>query len=202
MARIGIFGGTFDPIHYAHLFLGELSADEMNLDTVIFVPNGTPPHKDNTSTPGNVRLEMIKLAIEDNPRFAVSDCEINRPGYCYTIDTMRYMKDNYVNDTLFFIMGEDSLDYIEQWKDAALLFTMCEFIVIGRGGFTSDIEGKIKRLNQEYGFVCHYLKSPETDISSADIRNRLTQNKSINYLLPNELIKYIEKNNIYALHRE
>ena len=197
MAKIGILGGTFDPIHYAHLYMGAVSADEMELDTVIFMPNGTPPHKSAVATPGNVRLDMTRLAIAGNPLFVVSDYEISKDGICYTIDTVRYLKQVHHGDALYFIIGEDSLSYIEQWYDADNLFKLCEFIVIGRGGYKSDIENTIRELGEKYDFVCHYIKSPELDMSSEGIRNRIRTGKTVKYLLPDELIEYIKSNNIY-----
>jgi len=198
MAKIGILGGTFDPIHYAHLYMGAISADELGLSTVIFVPNGTPPHKSAVETPGSVRLAMTKLAIANNPFFTVSDYESTKDGICYTIDTVLHFKQIYPGDKLYFIIGEDSLSYIEQWYDAENLFKLCEFIVIGRGGYESNIEGKISELGCKYSFICHYIEAPELDISSDGIRKRICAGKTVDYLLPRELIEYLNTNNIYS----
>ena len=198
MAKIGILGGTFDPIHYAHMYMGAISADELELEMVVFVPNGTPPHKSTVETPGSVRLEMTKLAIANNTIFTVSDYEITKDGVCYTIDTVRHFKQMYPGDELYFIIGEDSLSYLEQWYDAKNLFKLCEFIVIGRGGYESDIEGKISELSCKHGFICHYIEAPELDISSEGIRKRICAGKTVDYLLPRELIEYININNIYS----
>jgi len=197
MAKTGILGGTFDPIHYAHLYMGALSADELGLSKVIFVPNGTPPHKSEVKTPGELRLRMTQLAVCDNPIFEVSDYEITKSGVCYTIDTVRHFKQIYPADELYFIIGEDSLSYVESWYDAEELFKLCKFIVIRRGGYSSDIEETIEKLHNEHGFDCRYIKAPELDMSSYGIRGRIRAGKTVEYLLPSALIKYINANNIY-----
>lgn len=197
MSKIGILGGTFDPIHYAHLFMGQLSSDELKLDKVIYVPNGTPPHKQHVQTPGGIRLEMIKIAIAGNSIFDVSDYELSKPKHCYTIDTIKYFQLQYPTDVIYFIMGEDSLAYVEEWKNAAELLGACEFAVIGRGGFKSGIDAEIDRLHKKYGFAGHYLKAPELDISSDEIRRRMAAGKSVRYLLPDNVIDYAIEHKIY-----
>lgn len=197
MATIGILGGTFDPIHYAHLYMGELAADELKLDKVIYLPNGTPPHKARVQMAPRVRYEMTCIATTDNPRFEVSDYEISQQQYCYTVDTVAHFKDLYKDSRLIFIIGEDSLSYIDEWKESERLLKSCEFAVIGRGGFHSNIEQKISQLEAGYGAVLHYLKAPELDLSSALIRQRLREGKSVRYLMPPRLIEYIEKHGVY-----
>ncbi len=197
ISRIGILGGTFDPIHYSHLYMGELAADELGLDKVIYVPSGVSPHKKDVRTPARIRLEMTKIATAGNVRFAVCDYEVNKNEVCYTVDTLDYLRGIYPDAHLFFIMGEDSLGYIETWRDAARLLGQCEFVVIGRGGCHVDIQPKIDALKHRFGGVFHYIKAPETYLSSEAIRARLQSGRTVKYLLPDCLITYIENNGIY-----
>lgn len=197
MGGIGLLGGTFDPIHYAHLYMGELVAEELALDKVIYLPNGTPPHKAQVRTPGQVRLEMTRLAIADNPRFEVSDYEVRQARLSYSVDTVAHFCEAYPDRRIVFILGEDSLAYVDEWMDAPRLLRSCEFAAVGRGGFHSDMERKIAQLNREYGTVIHYIKAPELDLSSEMIRERLRCGKSVRYLMPQALIEYIKQNQIY-----
>lgn len=196
--KLGILGGTFDPIHYAHLYMGELAICDLGLDRVIYLPNGTPPHKKNVQTSAKIRLEMTRIAVSDNPRFMVSDYEVKKEGFSYTADTLDYFKSTYPGDELYFIMGEDSLGYVEQWKDAEKLLSRHKFVVIGRGGYNIDIEGKISQLKEKYGSVFYYINAPEADISSDRIRARLRSGKTVRYLLPDRLLDYIIKNRVYG----
>lgn len=197
MGGIGLLGGTFDPIHYAHLYMGELVAEELALDRVIYLPNGAPPHKSQVRTPARVRLEMTRVAVADNPRFEVSDYEIAQAQPCYSVDTVAHFCECYRGEKIIFILGEDSLAYVDEWKDAPRLLQSCEFAAVGRGGFHSDMKQKIAQLNRDYGTVIHGIQAPELDLSSELIRQRLRSGKSVRYLMPQELIDFIEKNHIY-----
>lgn len=197
MLRIGIFGGTFDPIHIAHLFIGQTAAEELHLDKVIYVPTGVVSHKKAHTTNARLRYEMTIIATKDNPIFEVSDYEINKQTPSYSVELVEHFKNVYPNDKIFFIIGEDSLDYIDKWYDAKRLLSMCAFAVIGRGGFESDIEKKIDYLKKNFDSDITHIKSPELEISSNDIRDRISQGKSIKYLVSDDVIEFIKQNEMY-----
>lgn len=198
--KIGIFGGTFDPIHNGHLIIGEYARTSLNLDKILFIPVGIAPHKDNNNiTSGEIRVKMIDLAIESNPYFYQSLIEIERKEIAYTIDTIISLKEKYKDDELYFIMGGDSIFEIESWKDSEKLMKLCNFIVLDRGySRKRDIRHKILELEDLYGMKVQEIESPIIEISSTEIRKRIKNNLSIKYLLPEVLEKYILERNIYA----
>lgn len=197
MAKIGLFGGTFDPIHYAHLFMGQICADTLGLCKVIFVPAGIAPHKEIVATDAISRYQMTKTAIADNPIFEVSDYEIKKKTPSYSVETVEHFKALYPNDELVFILGEDSLDYVERWYRAEKLLQMCSLAVVGRGGFVSDMERKIAFLKESFGTDVYYVKSPELEISSGIIRTMIKEGKSARYLLPDTLLEFISERGLY-----
>ena len=190
----GLMGGTFDPIHIAHLIIVADALDRLELDRVIFVPSARPPHKrgdDVTSV--EHRLEMVRLAIEGDPRLAVSDLEARRPEPSYTIDTIRQFRSELGEaERLFFVMGGDSLAQFFTWKDPLDLLAACEFVVVPRPGVGPD-EGDPRILEK-----VHRLDAPLIDISSSDIRERVRTGRSIRYLVPEAVRDYIEKKNLYS----
>lgn len=197
MAKIGLLGGTFDPVHYAHLFMGQLCADALGLEKVIFIPAGITPHKAVVATDAPRRYAMTKLAVSDNPLFAVSDFETKKQTPSYSVETVEHFKTLYPDDELVFIFGEDSLDYVERWYRAERLLRLCSFVVVGRGGFTSDIEQKINFLKERFGAIVYYVKSPELEISSGIIRDRIREGKSARYLLPDSVLTFITEHGMY-----
>ena len=197
MAKIGLLGGTFDPVHYAHLFMGQLCLDSLGLEKVIFIPVGVAPHKSVVATDALRRYEMIKLAVAGNARFEASDYETKKPTPSYSVETVEHFKALYPDDELVFIFGEDSLDYVERWYRAADLLRLCSFAVIGRGGFTSDIERKIAFLKERFGAVVYYVHSPELEISSGIIRDMIREGKSARYLLPDLVLAFINEHGMY-----
>ncbi len=196
MGRIGLLGGTFDPIHNAHLYMGQLCIDELNLDKVIYVPAGITPHKTFVADAG-ARYEMVKLAINSNERFSVSDYEIKKTTPSYSVETVDYFKKLYPEDEIIFILGEDSLDYVDRWYKAEKLLKMCSFAVIARGGFESDIEAKIKLLKENYGATVYNISLHELEISSMQIRDMISKKKSVNHLVPQVVLSFIEEHKMY-----
>lgn len=199
MMKIGIMGGTFDPIHIGHLILAESARESLNLNKIIFIPTGINPFKidKNTASPVH-RLEMLKLAIESNEHFTISSIEIERSGITYTIDTMKALREKYKEDELYFIVGSDIVFQIEKWKDFKDIFKLCKFVLVNRpGNDCNEIDNKIKELNLRYAISFIRINSPYIDISSSDIRNRIKNNKSIKYLVPLKVEEYIKKNNLY-----
>lgn len=148
--KIGILGGSFDPIHMGHLILGENVRDSLKLDKVIFIPTGINPFKGNRNTTSPTqRLEMIKFAIESNPHFTISTIEIEREGISYTIDTIKSLKGRYKEDDLYFIIGSDIIFQIEKWKDIQQLFKLCKFALVNRPGKElKEIDNKVEELSE------------------------------------------------------
>jgi len=197
--KIGIMGGTFDPIHFGHLIMAEYARETLDLDKVIFVPTGIHPLKVNKAiSPSHIRVEMISLAIESNSCFEVSTIEIDKEGISYTIDTLRLLKGKYKSSELYFILGTDILFEIEKWKDFRQLSRICKLVLFHRAGDTDSIvEDKIRQLKMQYGLKFEKIESPKIEISSTEIRNRVFNNKSIKYMLPQNVEEYIAGNNLY-----
>jgi nicotinate-nucleotide adenylyltransferase len=217
--RIGLFGGTFDPIHWGHLRSAEEVSESFALDRVLFIPASIPPHKKGeTTTPALDRLQMVHLAVAKNSRFKVSTVEISRPGVSYSIDTIRYfVEKKRKSDSLFFIVGLDAFREIGTWKDFAELFPLCDFIVTSRPGskdsdplrgtgvavkklFCYDFKGKNYR--HWSGNRIFFIKLTDIAISASDIRRRAKEGKSIRYLVPRGVENYIKKQGLYRNRRE
>ncbi len=208
--RIGLFGGTFNPIHLGHLRGAEEVREQGGLDEVIFIPAALPPHK-NTShiVDGRHRLEMARLATKSNPHFSVSAVELERPGKSFSIDTLRYFRETYEDD-LHFIVGQDAFLEIETWKDYQSLFSLSHFIVmtgVGLGGdqlpralvqdfrYAPEARYWIHRSDNTLRFQeIHFL-----DISSTRIRALLERGRSAKYLVEAEVEAYIERNGLYRI---
>ena len=186
--RIGLLGGTFNPIHIGHLILAEEAREKLNLDKIILVPAYLPPHKDITGiASAKDRYAMVKLAIKGNRYFAVSDIEIKRDGRSYTIDTVREFKKIYPKDELFFITGSDLLKYLDEWKDLSEIVKMVEFVVATRPGYPLEkIPGYIKTVSTR-----------AVDVSAFEVRECITQNKSFRYLVPEAVFDYIIRRKLY-----
>lgn len=189
--RIGIMGGTFDPIHHGHLVAASEVADEFELDVVVFVPTGAQPFKlDRQVTVAEHRYLMAVVATASNPRFTVSRVEIDRPGITYTIDTLRELQEQYPGADLFFITGADALDQIMQWKNSEEVWQLAHFVGVTRPGHTVQTD----QLPQgEYSL----LEIPAMAISSTDCRARVSAGKPVWYLVPDGVVQYIAKHGIY-----
>ncbi|CCQ92623.1 putative nicotinate-nucleotide adenylyltransferase [[Clostridium] ultunense Esp] len=197
--KIGIMGGTFDPIHNGHLILAEYARTTFGLDKILFIPTGKPPHKDKDSISSNShRYNMTLFAINSNPYYLISSIEIQRESIAYTIDTIKYLKSKFNYTDFYFILGSDSLYQIHKWKDYKELLGLCNFIVAKRQDLDNDnLKVKIKELSELYGSPLSILESPLIDISSTEIRNRVKKGLSIKYLVPESVEQYIEKNKLY-----
>lgn len=198
--RIGVMGGTFDPIHYGHLALAEHVRCEFHLDKIIFIPSGVPPHKNTFKVSDNMhRYMMTELATIQNPNFEVSDMEVISPEVSYTILTIQNLIDKYgVDVDIYFITGADVLLEIETWEKPDQLLKMCGFIVGTRPGHENKkLEEQVVILEEKYGANIHLARIPALDISSTDIRKRVTHKKSIKYLVPEGVEQYIYKNQLY-----
>lgn len=197
--KLGLIGGTFNPIHLGHLIISEYIRETFPLDKVIFIPSGDPPHKSTKDTISSEhRKAMVDIATKSNPYFTVSDIEINRIGKSYTIDTIRHFKSLYPIDQLYFIIGADCLFELTTWKDFNTLATSTTFLLCGRPGLEEmEIYNKISELKEEYNANIIYINISLVDISSTSIRERVKSHKSIKYLVTDGVEDYIKKNNLY-----
>jgi len=198
--RYGIMGGTFDPIHIGHLVVADEIREKFNLDKVIFIPTGNPPHKDSHKvTESKHRYEMVLLATSDNSYFEASSIEIDREGITYTIDTIIALKEKYNSDIEFyFITGADAILELSTWKMVDKLLSICKFIAATRPGFDiTKLEVNNKELTEKYRNNIFTTTVPLLDISSTDIRRRVIEGRTIKYLLPKSVEDYIMENKIY-----
>ncbi len=183
--RLGIFGGTFNPIHLGHLLLAETARDMLTLDRVVFVPTHQPPHKRATDLlPGEVRMELIRLALRDQPAFVVSDIELQRPGPSYSIETVKILHNQLPQAKLFLLMGEDMLAV--RWVAWDELKRLCTIVVAHRPGAKPRRASGIK-----------WLQMPQLDIASSDIRARLKAGRSIRYRVPAAVERHIQQHRLY-----
>jgi len=194
MKKIGIMGGTFNPIHSAHLAIAEQAMDEFGLEKIMFLPNNIPPHKEcDNSVSSTFRIEMVKAAIEDNDRFFLSLYEIEKGGFSYTVDTLRHFSNEY--DDIYFIIGGDSVRDFPKWYKPDEISKLCTFIAYPRENL--DFKAHAQQIRDLYGAKVLELDAPRLDISSSDIRLRLKQNKTVRYLVPEKVFKIIEENKLY-----
>ena len=197
MKKYGIMGGTFDPIHNAHLYIAYEAKELLGLDKVIFIPNGSPPHKDNKNITGaSLRYRMVLEAIKDFEDFEVSKYEIEKKELSYTYKTLEHFKEDDVE--LYFITGADCLVDLDKWKNVSEIFSLCKFVVFTRPGFKEEdlIEEK-KRAEKKYNGEIIFLNILDLEISSTDIRKRISEGKRIDFFVPKRVINLIEKENIY-----
>lgn len=194
--RIGIYGGTFNPVHIGHLHVADVAARALCLDRVIFVPTGNSYMKSDTDmASGWCRLMMINFACQNDDRFFVSKVDLQREGPTYTIDTMRDMKALYPHDKLFFIIGADSLEQLPKWKNIEELIKEVSFIVIGRKGIKMEIPKPIKQMKDYDIFIIR--DAIKLDVSSSEIREAIKRGKSCKYLLPPNVYEYILEHKLY-----
>lgn len=196
--RLAIMGGTFDPIHYGHLIVAETVRDKFNIEKVLFIPTGIPPHKQGV-TDSEQRYIMTVLSTTTNPYFDVSRIEIDRKGYSYTIDTLLELKESVSKDCIiYFITGADAVHEILTWKDPEALLSICEFIAVTRPGYNKNkLFGEVKNIQAQFESKVHFLEVPSLDISSSDIRRRVQTGMSIKYMVPEPVEGYIYKFNLY-----
>ncbi len=196
--RLGIFGGTFNPIHIGHLILAEDVREEFALDKIIYIPTSIPPHKkleDDVS--GTERAKMIEIAIDGNPCFLVDYAEIRRGGVSYTVDTAEYIYREYeFIEKPYFILGSDQAVSIGKWKDVEKLVKLFNFIVILRRGERDKIEN-LERYLKDIGLEFMFYTRREIDITSSEIRKNIKAGKSFRYLVSDGVYRYILKNNLY-----
>lgn len=203
--KIGIMGGTFDPIHIGHLLLGEFAYENFHLDEIWFLPNGNPPHKttDESGVSLDDRIEMVKLATDDVPYFRMNLYEASSKKHSYTYSTMRALREMYPEHEFFFILGADSLFSIEQWKNFREIFPSCTILAAMRDDKdTESMQAQIRYLNEKYGADIRLLQAPLVEISSTTIRRRAENGLSIRYMVPDVVSEYIQSNALYKIKSE
>jgi len=196
--KIGLFGGTFDPIHIGHMILMENVINNLDLDKIYVLPNSNPPHKlENKKTALNLRLKMVNETIKDNPKLEINDYDYRDNEIHYTFNTINYFKKSYPNDEFFFIMGEDSFLDIEKWKNYKEILN--ENLIIFKR-YSNKNFSLISKINQvrKYNKNIYLIDNIALDISSTLIRNLVKENKSIRYLVNDEVINIIKEEKLYV----
>ena len=198
--RIGVYGGTFDPVHLGHLLLAETCREQARLDRVIFIPAGLPPHKQGREfSPGNARAEMLELAIAGHSEFSVDRSEIKRSGPSYTVETLRSLRQEHPTAELCFLMGADSLAEFHLWKDPREIATLAGLIVVNRGSQPPpDLALLIPQLGELAVSHIQPVTMPAVEISASDIRQRAQQGRSLRYLVPRAVERYILEHHLYG----
>lgn len=206
MGKIGIVGGTFDPIHNGHLLLGKQAYIEYKLDAVWYMPSGQPPHKkDHTITAAKDRCAMVELAVEGEPYYRFSDFEVSRPGNTYTAQTIRLLREHYPEHEFYFILGADSLYEIEKWYHPEEVIGHVVILVAGRDYDEAHLpmEQQIAYLSDRYHGTIYPLHCVEVDISSEELRGMIARGKSVVKYVPKAVACYIEDHRLYQEdHRE
>lgn len=198
--NIGIMGGTFNPIHNGHLIIAEQAREEYQLDLVLFIPAGVPPHKRQDSIlDSSLRCEMIQLAIQSNPHFQLDTREVDSQEISYTYLTLGSLSEQYPDAKLYFIMGEDSIYAVSSWRRPQDIFTLATILVATRNDFSniSRMESQICKITKQYSCSLELIHSPSVMISSSDIRSRVANNQSIRYLVPDSVAQYINDHDLY-----
>ncbi len=198
MRKVGIMGGSFDPIHLGHLVVANEVLNIYKLDEIIFVPTGNPPHKNGLKADSFHRLLMVNMAVLSNDKFKVSDFEINNTEKSYTLNTLREFQKIYANTEFYFITGTDAVIDLANWYEPEEILKLCTFIAVSRPGNSIDhVNNKISEIQKEYGGNIELLQVPMLQISSTNIRERFKTGISAKYLLPETVEQYIIKNNLY-----
>jgi nicotinate-nucleotide adenylyltransferase len=200
--RLGIYGGTFDPPHLGHLILAETAADTLRLDRVLFVPAGSPPHKAASSVRSSAehRLAMVRLAIKDNPRFALSRVDLDRPGPHYTVDMLRLLGAAHPDAQLFFLIGADSLVDLPIWSRPRELVEIACLGVMRRPGVKPDLQALENELPGLRRRVV-WIDAPAIDIAASDLARRIAAGRSVRYQIPDDVCLYIEEHGLYRNER-
>ena len=199
--RIGIMGGTFNPIHYGHLMIAENAYQQFDLDEVIFLPTGHMPHKDCGGTEMTKhRCEMVRLAIKQHPHFTLSTYEVDRREVNYTYLTLEAMKEEHPENAYYFIMGADSLFSFDSWRCPDRICASATVLAAVRDHLTeSKVDEQIRKIADLFQGQIHRLDTPNFNVSSREIRARVAKGESIRFLLPEEVRNYIEKNDLYQV---
>ncbi|MGE5559767.1 MAG: nicotinate-nucleotide adenylyltransferase [Chloroflexota bacterium] len=199
MTRIGIMGGTFDPIHTGHLILAEAARDQLALDRVIFVPAARSPFKrEQRMASAADRWAMVELATAGNPHFSASRIELDREGLSYTVDTLRALKQETAAD-LYFITGADAIIGFSQWRSPREILALATLATHARPGTGARrLKATLAKLHEEFGVSVAMIGGPKIDLSSTDIRDRARSGRSLRYLVPDPVADYIVRHRLYS----
>jgi len=192
--KIGIMGGTFDPIHIGHLVAAETVREALDLDEVWFMPSHIPPHKAEAGFSSDERLRMVELAISEQPAFRTLDIELRRGGVSYSADTMETLTGQYPDDDFHFIIGTDMVNYLPKWERIEDLAKMTRFAAVGRAGYVLDRSV----LPEAVAEVIDHVDMPQLEISSTEIRERLKSGRSARYLVPGKVYDYLQRSENHA----
>lgn len=198
--KVGIMGGTFDPIHVGHLILGERAFDQFGLEEVLFMPSGNPPHKKNRNGRGTLkqRIEMVRLAIRNNPHFELSLAEAYEDGYTYTKETLEKLTMEHPDTDYYFIMGADSLFSFEEWREPKEIAKLAIIVAAVRNHVNTEaMELQIQHLRSVMNADIRILDTPNMDISSQMLREWIRAEKSTRYYLPDNVRSYIRDCHLY-----
>jgi nicotinate-nucleotide adenylyltransferase len=199
--RIGVLGGSFDPIHLGHLVLADQCREQAVLDQVCFVPAARPPHKNRELTPFGQRVEMLELAISGNPAFVIDELEKDRPGPSYTADTLAELAARRPEAELWLLIGGDAVVDLPGWYQPARIIQLAGLVIASRPGWEMPATETLRRklsLPADLPLRCQQVTIPLLEISSTDIRNRLAAGRSIRYLTPRAVEAYIESKRLYS----
>lgn len=206
---LGVLGGTFNPIHCAHLRVAEEVREALGLDRVLFIPAGQPPLKPNGIAPARDRLEMVRLATAPNPAFDVLPLEIEREGPSYTVDTLRELARRFPEEALWFVLGSDAVRELDQWHAPELLLTLANFAIVQRPGaigelaellpasLAGEFESCREGLRHRRGALLRAVPATRLDISATEIRRRIARGASVRYLVPDAVQDYLRKHHLY-----
>lgn len=186
MKRVGILGGTFDPPHFGHLIIAEVVRETLDLEEIWFMPANEPPHKQKAMMAGNDRINMVNVAIKDNQYFKNIDIELKRTGKSYTLDTMQTLKNKHPDTEFYFIIGADMVEYLPHWHKIEELLKIVTFVGVNREGYGTESPYPVIKVDV-----------PMVDISSTFIRQRLKDNLTIKYIVPDAVYTYIKDNRLY-----
>jgi len=192
--NICLFGGTFDPPHIGHLIIAESILSDLDIDKIIFIPSSIPPHKPlHSYSSASSRVEMLQISIKGTPAFQISDIELNRPGASYSVDTIKQIKSqmSLSKEELYFVIGSDSLVEFQRWKNPHEILSLAQVIIAPRSLFTKDM------VKPEFLEQVQFLDTPQIDISSSMIRERVREKKSIRYYVIPEVLEYIQEKRFY-----
>ncbi len=199
MKKVGILGGTFNPVHIGHLILAETAYETFGLDYVLLMPNGNPPHKEiNTEDGGIHRMNMLRLAVEDNPHLQLSSFELDKKGVKYTYRTLELLKEQHPDTKYYFILGADSLFDLEKWQKPDSICKNATLLVAVRDELGKErVKRQIALLEQELQAEIYLMDTPNLSFSSHNIRERIKNGKTVTYYIPKAVEEYIHDNNLY-----
>lgn len=199
MKKVGILGGTFNPVHIGHLILAETAYETFGLDYVLLMPNGNPPHKEiNTEDGGIHRMNMLRLAVEDNPHLQLSSFELDKKGVMYTYRTLELLKEQHPDTEYYFILGADSLFDLKKWQKPDSICKNATLLAAVRDELGKErVKQQIALLEQEFQAEIYLMDTPNLSFSSHNIRERIKNGKTVTYYIPKAVEEYIHDNNLY-----